>query len=201
MKDTVIKKLMDEYNSIAHKGEETCVKYCISINDDVIVNLYFDNFDIDNPNLVMIIVCDRIFFFTNLAYKSGRFSNFINFINESSNDYRVISKILDEHKTLNAFYAKIENNILRDIGRTILYTSDNIFCNTIRYNKKANEELPFVQTIKKAKMTDKMYRYILETSGISNDLLDKFRSAGYTFVRTGDPSKRNKISFLLQKIS
>lgn len=200
MIDKVLEKLINEYSSLKYKGKDTCIKYNIAISDDTKVNLYFDNYDSDNPNLVMIIVYDGIYFFTNLAYRDGRFSNFINFINKSSDDYRVICTIMDEDNSLNEFYAKIENHILNSNGIVTLYAKDKIFTNKMSYNKKANKELPFIQTIKKAKMSDEMYNFILETMGVSKDVLNRFRDSGYTFVRTDDSAKRSKISFLINKL-
>ncbi|MBR1453119.1 MAG: hypothetical protein IJ593_00510 [Lachnospiraceae bacterium] len=199
MNDGVLKKLINEYDSLDDKSEETCIKYIITIGD-VKVNLYFDNYDIENPSLVMIIVYDGVFFFTNLSYSNGRFSNFINFIDKSSDDYRVICAIMDEDNSLNEFYARIENRILNSNRKVTLYVKDKIFTNTMLYNKKANKELPFIQTIKKAKMSDEMYDFILETMGVSKDVLNRFRDSGYTFVRTGDLAKRRKISFLINKL-
>lgn len=200
MIDKVLEKLINEYSLLKYKGKDTCIKYNIAISDDTKVNLYFDNYDSDNPNLVMIIVYDGIFFFTNSAYRNGRFSNFISFINKSSDDYRVICAIMDEDNSLNEFYAKIENHILNSNGIVTLYAKDKIFTNTMSYNKKANKELPFIQTIKKAKMSDEMYNFILETMGVSKDVLNRFRDSGYTFVRTDDSAKRSKISFLINKL-
>ena len=199
MNDRVLEKLINEYDSLGYKSKGTCIKYNITI-DDVKVNLYFDNYDIDNPSLVMIIVYDGVYFFTNLAYRNGRFSNFINFIDKSSDDYRVICAIIDNNNSLNEFYTKIENNILNSNRMVTLYAKDRIFTNTMSYNKTANKELPFIQTIKKAKMSDKMYDFILETMGVSKDVLNRFRNSGYTFVRTDDPVKRGKISFLINKL-
>lgn len=199
MNRSVFEKLVKEYDSLDNKSKETCIKYNITIGD-VKVNLYFDNYDIENPSLVMIIVYDGVFFFTNLSYSNGHFSNFINFIDKSSDDYRVICEIMDEDNSLNEFYAKIENHILNNNRIVTLYVKDKIFTNTMSYNKKANKELPFIQTIKKAKMSDEMYDFILETMGVSKDVLSRFRNSGYTFVRTGDPAKRSKISFLINKL-
>ena len=131
MKDKVLEKLMNEYDSIDYKMKETCIKYSFNF-DDVKVNLYFDNFDIDNPNLVMIIVYNGIFFFTNLVYRNGRFSKFINFIDKSSDDYRVICAIMDEDNSLNTFYTKIENDILNSNSIVTLYVKDKIFTNTMK---------------------------------------------------------------------
>ena len=200
MIDKVLEKLINEYSSLKYKGKDTCIKYNIAISDDTKINLYFDNYDSDNQNLVMIIVYDGIFFFTNLVYRNGCFSNFINFINKSSDDYRVICTIMDEDNSLNEFYDKVENHILNSNGIVTLYAKDKIFTNTMSYNKKANKELPFIQTIKKAKMSDEMYNFILETMGVSKDVLKRFRDSGYTFVRTDDSTKRSKISFLINKL-
>lgn len=107
---------------------------------------------------------------------------------------------MDEDNSLNEFYAKIENHILNSNGIVTLYAKDKIFTNTMLYNKKANKELPFIQTIKKAKMSDEMYNFILETMGVLKDVLNRFRDFGYTFVRTDDSAKRSKISFLINKL-
>ena len=49
-------------------------------------------------------------------------------------------------------------------------------------------------------MSDEMYNFILETMGVSKDVLKRFRDSGYTFVRTDDSAKKSKISFLINKL-
>lgn len=199
MENVVVKKLEDEYNALETKKKETCIKYYINYNNKINVNLYYDNYDINNPNIVMIIKFDKDFYFTNLSYRNNHFSNFINFLDNKSSYYGLLIMLLDENNKLDKFFDTIKNSIINNNKIITLYSKDKIFTKAMKNNHRINIDLPFIKTIKKANMTPKMYNRILETTGVSIDLLNRFRDAGYTFVRTDDPAKRSTITFLLNK--
>lgn len=184
--------LIENYNKLSTKNEKTAIKYRFQYNG-VYVNLYFDNYDVENPCLCMILNYEKYYYYTSLNVNRP----------EVEKEYligipsHILDKILNENK-LDNFFEGIKKHILSSNFRTICYDNDKTFINTLKYNKN-EDALPFLHYLKKIRMSDKNLYLLSKTMGLDENILIKIQLEGFTIVRTANPNKRKKLTALMQE--
>lgn len=198
MKFETKEKLLEEYQGLSYPKETTAIKYWYQYNL-VNVNIFFDAFDENNPNLAMVLAYDNSYYYTSLNVKNTTITK----------EYlakipaNILEQILDENNMLDSFFANIEEHIISKKSRWINYNNDEIFSrtlsNTLR-DSKGRKDLPFLLTLKKTPMSDKMFNTLRETMGIDEEILRKIQEHGRTIVRTDDPTRRKKLTIILDGV-
>lgn len=183
-------KLIENYQRINNKKPEHCLKFRYVYNG-VNVNIYFDYFDKKSMSFSLILVADKVFYFTSL-----------NILNKGLNKeylpkmpYEILSKILKDGK-LDDFYRNMETHILQDNPHINFYSKDKIFTNTLKF-KKGDIDLPFWKTIRRQKMSVKTLINLSHRADISIEVLQKIRDNNLTLVRTAKPEERRELTLIL----
>lgn len=196
MKIETKEKLLEEYRSLKFPKETTAIKYWYHYNQ-INVNIFFDSFDDENPNLSMVLVYDKSYYYTSLNINNTSISK--EFLVEIPKD--ILEQILDENKKLDTFFKSIEDHIAISKVKYINYENDVIFSNTIKYCQKIKrKDLPFLYGIRKVPMSNEMLNTLNETMSINIKILKKIQEHRMTIVRTSDPKKRKKLTIILDGI-
>ncbi len=191
MRAEVIEKLLKNYNELELKRSFTAIKYKF-IHKGVNVNLYFDAYDNINPSLTMILALNKSYYYTSLNVKDTALDT--EYLEKIPAD--ILSEILDDNKKLNDFFIELNTHILDDQFKVINYGKDIIFTNTMKYSKN-RDDLPFLQTIRKVRMSDKTLSKLAVTMGIDFNILRKIQNENMTLVRTDDFNKRKTLTMVL----
>jgi hypothetical protein len=198
MKLETKEKLLEEYRGLSFPKETTAIKYWYQYNL-VNVNIFFDAFDKDNPNLAMVLAYDNSYYYTSLNIKNTSITK----------EYlakipaNILEQILDENNMLNSFFNNIEEHIISKRARWINYSNNEIFSRTLRNtlrDSKGRKDLPFLSGIKRVPMSNEMFNTLTQTMGIDKMILEKIQSSGITMVRTSDPTRRKKLTIILDGI-
>lgn len=192
MRQEIRDHLIEEYNNLKLKGQFTALKYHFKHNN-VDVNIFFDAYDDRTPSMSMILVYEKKYYYTPLNINNT----------EVRTEYLkkipsvILNRILDKHNRLEAFFVDIEKHILDDDKMVINYETDVCFTNTMRYSR-SRTDLPFLYSLRKAKMSNDTMERLSETVGIERDILKKIQSAGFTIVRTDDVNKRKSLTAIIE---
>lgn len=185
-------KLIRIYQGISNKKPEHCLKFHYVYNG-VNVNLYFDYFDKKSMSLSLILVADKVFYFTPL-----------NILNKGLNKeylpkmpFEILSKILQDGK-LDDFYRNMETHILQDNPHINYYSKDKIFTNTLKF-KKGNIDLPFWKTVRRIRMPENTLINLSHRADISIEVLRKVQNNNLTLVRTAKPEERRELTLILSE--
>ena len=198
MKLETKEKLLEEYRGLSFPKETTAIKYWYQYNF-VNVNIFFDAFDKDNPNLAMVLAYDNSYYYTSLNIKNTSITK----------EYlakipaNILEQILDENNMLDSFFNNIEEHIISNKARWINYSNNEIFSRTLRNtlrDSKGRKDLPFLSGIKRVPMSNEMFNTLTQTMGIDKTILEKIQSSGITMVRTSDPTRRKKLTIILDGI-
>lgn len=189
-------KLIDEYKKINSKKSETAIKYYFVFNK-VHVNLYFDNFDIENPCLTLILLYGSDYYTTPLNINLlGKQKEFLKEVPNA-----ILNEIVNSDKKLDSFFYEVKKHIMTEYPKPANYSKDNIFSNKFGNNKNADKTdfLPFLFCIRHLKMTDKTLHNLAETMSIEIEKLRSLQKKGLTLVRTADSKKRKKLTIILKE--
>ena len=178
------------------QANSSVIKYRFKVNS-VNVNIYFDEYDKNIPNLSMILIKDNNYYYSSLNILKPEID--VQYLEAIPSD--ILQSILKDNK-LDDFFKKIENFILENDCYTTSYKNDYIFKNTMFYSvkNKNRKDLPFLQGCRHAKMTEFTYYQLQNTLGINSNILDKVRARNLTLVRTSDISRRKKLTLVLENI-
>lgn len=102
---------------------------------------------------------------------------------------------------LQPFYMALANRILNYRLMQNTYQDHN-FQEGLRYyrnNRNGQQAKPFIKTLKRAHMQDSTYESLIQDNKIPAQIVDSIKAAGYTVVRTDDPSERKELLVLLQE--
>lgn len=196
MKLETKEKLLKEYRGLKNPKETTAIKYWYQYKQ-VHVNIFFDSFDDENPNLSMVLVYDGSYYYTSLNINNTAISKeFLTGIPKG-----ILNQILDFNNTLDDFFKNIEDHIAINKVKYINYEKDRIFSNTVKYSEKTErKDLPFLFGLRKVPMSNKMFRTLIETMSIDINILRKIQQHQMTIVRTSDPKKRKKLTVVLNEV-
>lgn len=183
--------LRKEYNNLSYKTKITAIKYSYVYNK-VGVNVYFDEYDKENPSLSMILNFEKNYYYTSLNVKNTNIrKEYLEKI-----PICILKQILNNDNKLDDFFYSIEEHILKGKYVTINYKKDIFFTNTMQYSKR-RFDLPFLSAIRKTRMSNDALERLHETMGIDREILFKIQSANMTLVRTSEPEKRKTLIALL----
>lgn len=196
MQQETIDKLKKDYSRMEIQANSSVIKYRFKVNS-VNVNIYFDEYDKNIPNLSMILIKDNNYYYSSLNILKPEID--VQYLEAIPCD--ILQSILKDNK-LDDFFKKIENFILENDYYTTSYKNDYIFKNTMFYSvkNKNRKDLPFLQGCRHAKMTEFTYYQLQNTLGINSNILDKVRARNLTLVRTSDISRRKKLTLVLEEI-
>lgn len=196
MQQETIDKLKKDYSRMEIQANSSVIKYRFKVNF-VNVNIYFDEYDKNIPNLSMILIKDNNYYYSSLNILKPEID--VQYLEAIPCD--ILQSILKDNK-LDDFFKKIENFILENDYYTMSYKNDYIFKNTMFYSvkNKNRKDLPFLQGCRHAKMTEFTYYQLQNTLGINSNILDKVRARNLTLVRTSDISRRKKLTLVLEEI-
>lgn len=192
MKESTKKYLIEKYNSIPHKTKTSCLKFHYVYNG-VHVNMYFDAFDKDSATFSIVLIMDKIYYYTPLNILNDEIkTEYLNILPPE-----ILNKItVDYH--LNDFYENMERHLLEDRPYFNSYNTDKFFVNTIRYSQDSLD-LPFWWHLRHVRMSDEMLNKLNARGDISLNVLRKIQDKGFTLVRTGDPIKRKELTMILDQ--
>lgn len=194
MKLETKEKLLEEYSKLNFPKETTAIKYWYQYKL-VNVNVFFDSFDENNPNLAIVLAYDKSYYYTSLNIKNTTISK--EYLAKIPTN--ILGQILDENNTLDPFFSNIEEHIALNRAKWINYNDDKIFSNTLKYYKD-RKDLPFLSGIKRVPMSNEMFNTLRQTMGIDKTILKKIQSNGMTMVRTSDPKRRKKLTIILDGV-
>lgn len=160
MKLETKEKLLEEYGELNFPKKTTAIKYWYQYKS-VNINLFFDAFDPDNPNLSIILVYGKNYYYTSLNINSTTISK--EYLVEVPT--KILGQILDENNMLDAFFESVEKHIVSEKPKYINYKNDTIFTNTLKYYKN-RKDLPFILGIRKVPMSNRMFNTLSETMSI-----------------------------------
>lgn len=192
MRQEVRDHLIRQYNNLDFKQPFTAIKYHFKYNN-VDVNIFFDAYDNRTPSLCMILSYNKKYYYTSLnVNKTTVRTEFLVKIPPV-----ILNQILNMHNHLDDFFEDIERHILGDNNKSVInYEKDVCFINTMKYSR-SRTDLPFLFSLRKAKMTNDMFKRLSETMGIEKEILEKIQSAGFTIVRTDDVGKRKSLTAII----
>lgn len=196
MHQETIEKLKKDYSQMKIKGNSSVIKYIFKFNS-VNVNIYFDEFDKNIPNLSMILIKGDNYYYSSLNILRPEIN--VQYLEKIPLD--ILRYLLNNNK-LDEFFIKVENFILENDCYITSYKKDPIFKNTMKYTvtNKVRKDLPFLQGCRHAKMTDSTYYRLQNTFGIEQNVLDKIRDKNLTLVRTSDINRRKNLIFVLENV-
>lgn len=199
MKQETIDKLEKEYSS-TYKGRSSVVKYRYEYNR-VNVNLYYDKFDINSPQLSAILVYkdnntdSTDYYYTSLNILNTKIDKqYLIDIPES-----ILKRIESPNYKLDDFFDSIDDHILSTKKPYITsYDKDKIFYFTINNKTRVNrKDLPFLSGFRRTRMQDATLDMLAAKFCIDRRILQKLQDRGITLVRTSDPFKRKNIVAVL----
>lgn len=196
MREETIDKLQNDYSKLNIKARSSVVKYTFVFNG-VKVNVYFDKFDSEVPNLSVILVKDKDYYYSSLNVLNPQIN--VQYLEDIP--LNILERILKDNK-LDVFFQEIENHIMTSSCLNTSYKKDGIFKNTMRYSikGKGRKDLPFLMGCRHVNMTDAAYYRLSATFGIKYEVLDQIREAGLTLVRTSEVDKRKTLTMVLNEI-
>ena len=195
MRQEVIQHLIEEYNGLKFRNQFTAIKYRFNYNS-VDVNIFFDAYDNKVPAMSMILAYKREYYYTSLNINNTKIrTQYLEKIPSA-----ILNQIMDENYHLYALFSNIEKHILEDDKIVINYEKDILFVNTMKYSR-SRENLPFLYSLRKTKMSNEMLERLSETMGIDREVLRKIQSAGFTIVRTDDVKKRKCLTAIIENTS
>lgn len=195
MKEEVKNRLIVEYDNLKFKKKYTALKYHFKYNN-VDVNIFFDNYDISAPSMIMILAYNRKYYYTSLNIKNVAIRT--EYLEAIPLD--ILKQLLDENNHLDSFFKSVETHILSSDIYVINYEKDIFFANTMKYSRQRND-LPFLYSLRKTKMTNETLERLSETTGIDRAVLKKIQSEGFTIVRTDDVNKRKSLTAIIGNLT
>lgn len=192
MRQEVRDRLIEEYSKLELKRQFTALKYHFKHNN-INVNIFFDAYVDKVPSMSMILAYEKKYYYTSLNISNTEVrTEYLEKV-----PFVILNQILDENNHLNAFFADIENHILNDDKIVINYERDICFINTMKYSR-SRTDVPFLNSLRKMKMTNDTLERLSETMGIEREILEKIQSAGFTIVRTNDVNKRKSLTAIIE---
>lgn len=196
MRQEAINKLNKDWSNLKIKGRSSVLKYYFKFNG-VNVNVYFDKYDRDLPNLSVILIKDKDYYYTSLNILN------VNIHTEylEAIPLNILENIEDEDHHLNAFFDEIDNQILKIDYVGTSYKKDKIYKNTMKYTVAKNphrKDLPFLSGLRhNAEMTKDTFKRLHATLGIKCSVLKQIQNKKMTLVRTPDIDKRKDLVVVL----
>lgn len=192
MKQTVIKKMDEDYKTLLYaRFKNGGIKYCFKYND-VDVNIYYDHFDEISASMILILNYNKYSYCTSLNVNLNNPTEYLKNI-----DSEILQKILDDEKKLIDFYDKINDHILKTDPIRINYTKDNNYQKNKNKNKNKNNN--FFLTLRKANFENKHFKECLSNFDITYEQLNSIRKNGFTLVTTNDSTKRKNLKAILNQ--
>ena len=187
--------LVNKYNSLSYKCKETALK-CYFQYNKIHVNIYFDNYDFDAPNMHLLLKSKTESYFTALSIHNNLAKK--EYLNRLPWDIR--KQIIDNNNSLDGFFDAIEQKILEGHLCTIFYSKDDFFKKEIRriQQNRVEKDFNFIDTIIRGSMSIEMEKWLYENSSINAEIAKKIKAKGYTFRRTADFNKRKCIRIILR---
>ncbi len=193
MQKSTRKHLIDLYNRLPYRNNDTCIKFNYEFNG-VVVNLYFDAFDPNSVSFAMILSYEKKYYYTLLnILETNTLSEYLPEIKKS-----ILMRILVDNK-LERFFGVMEHHLLNSKFVTIHYFKDTCYKNTFKCNN-AQEDLPFWWHLKKVRMANETLLKLLARTDIPLWTLQEIQKRGYTLVRTSDPNLRTELTLILKNI-
>lgn len=196
MRQEAINKLNKDWNNLKIKARSSVLKYYFKFKG-VNVNAYFDNYDKNLPNLSVILIKDKDYYYTSLNILN------VNIHKEylEAIPRNILRKIENENQHLDDFFDEIDNQVLRKDPVRTSYTKDKIYKNTIKYtvaNNPNRKDLPFLSGLRhNAEMTKNTFKRLHATFGIKYSVLEQIQNKKMTLVRTTDIDKRKDLVVVL----
>ena len=127
MRQEAIQKLTGDWNNLQIKARSSALKYRFEFRN-VNVNVYFDYYDEEMPDLSIILVKDKDYYYTSLnIFNVNIHKEYLEAI-----PYNILGNIEDDDYHLNGFFDEIDNQILKLDPVGTSYTKDKIYKNTIK---------------------------------------------------------------------
>ena len=197
MAKELVRHLKDEYSKLNKKSRNrfTALKYqyeykkdkTSSSCDSVGVSLYFDAYHRCIPNLIMVLKFPEQYYVTSLnVHKIQNSKQYLLHMNG-------LASQISGDNGLSDFFAKMTEKILTTKPKSINYKDDKDFNNAIKKSKRSSRHGIFFFALRKSKMSNKMYDSLKKTTAISLSIIDAIRKAGFTVVRTNEPTKKKDI--------
>ena len=120
MQQETIEKLKKDYSQMKIKGNSSVIKYIFRFNS-VNVNIYFDEFDKNIPNLSMILIKGDNYYYSSLNILSPEIN--VQYLEKIPLD--ILRSLLNNNK-LDKFFIKVENFILKNDCYITSYKKDSI---------------------------------------------------------------------------
>ncbi len=192
MKQETLDKLEKDYENKAWKKDSShAIKYHFTYNG-IHINVYYDHFDNDSNNCILIMIYGDQYYLSPLNVKSNKIKK--QYLTKLPPI--MFAPILDKNNQLDDFFFHIEQYILtHDPFYNISYQTDLLFKNTSKYNC---EEPPFFQGVKRTNMTDTHKEKLYSLYDIPLHILDELQRQHKTLVRTANPARRKKLRLILQ---
>lgn len=188
-------KLLEEYNKLSNPKPTTAIKYIFQY-ETVNVNVYFDAYDKASLSMCLILNFEKEYYYTSLNINNTNINT--EYLKEIPSN--ILLAILDNNKKLDSFYQSIQTHIEEKTPYIINYKEDKFFNNTLKFNNY-RKDLPFIDGIRKASMTDRTFNNLNATMGIKKNILERIRDSNLALVRTDDPKRRKNITLILEKLN
>lgn len=176
----VKEKLMNDYDTLSFHIGDTFIKYSYGYKD-VDVNLYFDASDKQSISLSLILIKDKMYYYTSLNVDNTPVN--VEYLHKIP--VEILNSIL-VNKKLSTFFESLEDHIMNNVPRPGRYLKDKLFINTMKYSYR-RDDLPFWKGIRHVRMSNKTLRRLSVTSNIEYDTLRKIQSKNMTIVKTRFP--------------
>lgn len=196
MRQEAIQKLTRDWNNLQIKARSSALKYRFEFRN-VNVNVYFDYYDEEMPDLSIILVKDKDYYYTSLnIFNVNIHKEYLEAI-----PYNILGNIEDDDYHLNGFFDEIDNQILKLDPVGTSYTKDKIYKNTIKYtvaNNPNRKDLPFLSGLRhNEKMSEDTFKRLHATFGIKNSVLKQIQDKKMTLVRTPYIDRRKDLVVVL----
>lgn len=194
--------LIDKYKKyFPNSNEKNCLKIHYKYGNKLSVNLFFDSYDKDCFGFYMSLICSTDYYFTplNIDYLDTNRKWFLDKLPKL-----MLWNILAGKNNLDSFCNDIKERIKNYIeNEEILKCSydDNDFKKAIQFTEKNQAQKPFLSHIRKMqdkKMGESHFKMLQNNFDIPLKILQKLQNSNRTIVTTSDPSKRKKLTIILQ---
>lgn len=194
--------LIDKYKTyFPNSNEKNCLKIHYKYDNKLSVNLFFDGYDKDCFGFYMALICSTDYYFTplNIAYLDTNQKWFLDKLPNS-----MFSSVLKDRK-LDFFCEDMKERINSYIeNEEILKCTydDDDFKRTIKFTENNQAQKPFLSHIRKMQgktMGEFHFKILQNDFDIPLGILKKLQNSNRTVVTTSNPSKRKKLTIILQE--
>ncbi len=163
------------------------------------VNVFFDVFYEQCPNLYMVLVYNNKYYFTPLDVHKIDPKQYLYGI-----PFEILDKLLDEKNStdekrkLNKFFNKFSEVICFEDYIPINCCNDQDFVKAKKQSKnRKQKELPFLAGLRRANMPDLTFKKLKKM--VDEKLLNEIKNNGFTIVRTDEIKRRKDITIVLKQ--